>query len=289
MTRRVAFFIAIALAVVLGGGVAIFGRRKLALDAPRLNAPNPAAATLSRADAPRAPAAPARMAPVSMAEALDGMFAAAPAPAWKSMRRTVFLEMNGKPMGEHVYTLEDAAGWRATVRDSSDVDPQRAGSPLPTPPSATDAQVQGAMDLFAESQAYSRTTAAGSMRERTILRLAALNGVEGRLFPLAVGNRLAFAAESRGAMQAAGENRATTRAERYEFRVTGRAEGFTEAQPAVAGPVYAIEVKVTTPDGIGDRHLEVHYAPSLGAAVRVRDLATAPFTEERLTSWEPAS
>lgn len=226
---------------------------------------------------------------VSAAEsAMEPLFGAAPAPAFRSMRRVLTLDLGDQlgstQTGEHFYTVQEANGWQSVVRDS-------AVHALPMPDGTTGPGMVvlkvagGPLDLFELSMSFTMSGAGTAAAEGGVREVT---GVEGRLFPLAVGNRLRFQTLEGGVVMAGKLDRATADAYVYEFNVTGQEDGYDGSAPAVPGPVYVIDVQVKDPRYGEDRHLEVHYAPALGAAVRVRTLGDAPPTVESLASWEPA-
>jgi hypothetical protein len=269
MSRKLDLLIALA---VLAGGVALALSGRL----PAISRGHPT----SPVSTPTAAGAPAAM-PWAQ---LESLFGAAPAPRFRGMRRVEYLEMTGTPTGEHRYRVRQANGWRSVVQDSATREmPQPPGRPGMT--NLTVQEMGGPLDLFRCTWQYVMTVGRGRASAET--RVVALSGVQGRLFPLAVGNRLRFQALSAGQLAAGPMDRAQTETHVYEFHVTGVEGGYAGSTPAVPGPVYVIEVQVKDPRYGEDRVLEVHYAPALGAAVRVRDLS-GPGTDERLVSWDPA-
>lgn len=222
------------------------------------------------------------------ASVMEPLFGAAPAPAFSSMRRVATLQIDDEigpvQSGEHFYTVQEANGWQSVVRDS-------AVYAMPVPDAATAPEMVvlkvagGPLDLFELSMSFT-TSGAGTAAAESNVR--EVSGVEGRLFPLAVGNRLRFETLEGGLVMAGKLDRATADAYTYEFTVTGQEDGYNGSTPAVPGPVYVIDVQVQDTKYGESRHLEVHYAPALGAAVRVRTLGDAPPTDERLVTWEPA-
>ncbi|HET7461340.1 MAG TPA: hypothetical protein VFJ82_08820 [Longimicrobium sp.] len=257
MTRKLDLMIAV---VVVAGGLAVSGRL------PRLAA--------GRAGGGGGVAV----------RALEPLFGAAPAPAFRTMRRVEILELTDTQTGEHVYTVREANGWRSVVHETA-----RHLMPVPggaTAPALTiETEMGGPLDLFRLTRGTEIRSAATAASES---RVAEVSGVEGRLFPLAVGNHLRFEALEGGSVQAGRLDRETADRYVYEFTVTGVEDGWNQSTPAVPGPVYVIDLQIKDPKYGEDQQFEVHYAPALGAAVRVRTLGDAPPTDERLVSWEPA-
>lgn len=267
MPRKPDLFVAVVL-VVAGAALFATSRYSRSVLGTLTTGTNGAAAL--RADTRADPAALA---------ALDEAFARAPAPAFRTLRRAEFRDGRPVPGGEHLYTVRQVDGWRSTVRDS-------ASSESAAP--ALEEQMEGAFDLFRDGWSYTASFGPDArLRTRGVLRLVSIANVEGRLFPLAAGNRLRFDAVSRGAALTAGENRASEERASYDFRVIGREGRYDASNPAVPGPVYLIDVRVAR-ETAAPLHLEVHYAPALGAAVRIRALDAAPARDERLIGWEPA-
>jgi len=216
--------------------------------------------------------------------ALEPLFGAAPPPAFRSMRRVEILELTGTQTGEHVYTVSKADGWRSVVRESAT---HTMGMPGRTtiPALKVDNEMSGPLDLFHLTM---DTEMSGASRALTGSGVAEVSGVEGRLFPLAVGNHLRFEALEGGSVHAGRLDRETADRYVYEFTVTGVEDGYNESTPAVPGPIYVIDLQIKDPEYGEDQQFEVHYAPALGAAVRVLTRGDAPPTDEHLVSWEPA-
>ncbi|HSU17347.1 hypothetical protein [Longimicrobium sp.] len=269
----------IAGAIVTGGAAfAVSGK------VPRLAIP---AADPSAALPAPAPAAAPATAKGGAAAGEEALFGAAPKPAFRSMRRADFLELNGMRTREHLYTVREGSGWRSVVRDSAVMEMELPGGPMPQLRTVMDQQLGGALDLFRDAWSYTMATGSADTRRASAdTRVLAVTGAQGRLFPLAVGNRLTFRTVESGGVEVAGWARGQAGGDGYELVVTGMEGDYTASEPAVPGPVYVIDVKVTSEDE--DEHFEVHYAPALGAAVRIRTLGDAPASEERLISWEPA-
>jgi hypothetical protein len=219
------------------------------------------------------------------ASAMEPLFGAAPAPAFTSMRRVVRMvgdELGDEQTGEHFYTVQEANGWRSVVRDSA----VYAMPGVDTmPPTVVLEVASGPVDLFDLWMTHTMSDPAPAAADGNVKEVS---GVEGRLFPLAVGNRLRFETLEGGVVTAGKLDRATADTYVYEFTVTGQEEGYVTPIPAVPGPVYVIDVRVEDTRHGQSRHLVVHYAPALGAAVRIRALGDAPPTDERLVSWVPA-
>ena len=254
-----------------GAALALSGRpQRLALGPPSFGRPPPALA------------APSAVPYV----ALEAVFGGTPEPAFRSMQRAVTLEVTGTRVGEHRYRVHEANGWRSVVQDSSTHGmPGPPGRPEAAISQVTDQTLEGPLDLFHLASRSSMTVGRGQASADT--RVVAISEVQGRLFPLAVGNHLRFQALEGGAVQVGPMTGSPTQPYVYEFRVTGVEGAYAGSTPAVPGPVYVIEVRrkdlLYGEDGMS----EVHYAPALGAAVRVRTLDGLP-TDERLVSWQPA-
>lgn len=219
------------------------------------------------------------------ASVMEPLFGAAPAPAFRSMRRVVMIDIGdgsgSAQQGAHFYTVQEANGWQSVVRDSAVY-----AVPGSTEPGTVVLKVaSGPLDLFELSTSFMES---GADSADTRDNVREVTGVEGRLFPLAVGNRLRFETLVGGLVTAGELDRATADSYVYEFTVTRQEDGYVGATPAVPGPVYVIDVQVQDTKLGENRHLEVHYAPALGAAVRVRTLGDGPPTDERLAWWEPA-
>ncbi|HEU4556812.1 MAG TPA: hypothetical protein VFS20_03145 [Longimicrobium sp.] len=224
------------------------------------------------------------------ASVMEPLFGAAPAPAFRSMRRVVMLDIGdgsgSTQNGEHFYTVQEANGWQSVVRDSAVY-----AVPGGTEPATVVLKVaSGPLDLFELSMDHPTSGADSADARDADARdnVREVSGVEGRLFPLAVGNRLRFETLEGGLVTAGQLDRPTADSYVYEFTVTRQGGDYVGAMPTVPGPVYVIDVQVQDTKYGHGRHLEVHYAPALGAAVRVRTLGDGPPTDERLTSWEPA-
>ncbi|HEX6750781.1 MAG TPA: hypothetical protein VF092_26075 [Longimicrobium sp.] len=261
----------VAAVIVVGGGVLA------------------ASGTLSRLfrrDEPVA-AAPTTSAPLG---AMEELFGAAPPPAFRTMRRDEILEMSGEVMRRHAYTVGQMDRWRSVVSDSVVMN-----VPQPPGPGAAQSQLgefrlRGAMDLFRDAWGYRLMVSGPAARAEASTRVVEITGVQGRLFPLAVGNRLRFRAVEHGSVELAGRVRPEAKVVTYEMRVTGMdRQAYSASTPAVPGPVYVIDLQASAGAPDESRHVQVHYAPALGAAVRIRTLGEGPATEERLVSWEPAA
>jgi hypothetical protein len=263
-------------AAIVAGGAAIATSGRLPRPAARRHAPPIAAA----ASAPAPSAAAAR--------GEEALFGAAPRPAFRTLRRAEFLELNGQRLREHVYTVRDGASWRSAVRDSV-MDDEHGPPGLPVAARRTESEMHGTLDLFRDFWSYSMSVDGDGTRLATAATsVTDITGASGRLFPLAVGNRLAFRTVERGTAAVSGMGRDETRSTSWELRVTGVEAGYPASTPAVPGPVYVIDVVMDGGSADESQHLEVHYAPALGAAVRICTLDEGPGTEERLISWEPA-
>jgi hypothetical protein len=219
------------------------------------------------------------------ASAMEPLFGDAPAPAFTSMRRVVRVvgeELGDEQTGEHFYTVQKADGWRSVVRDSAVFTVPGVDT---APPTVVLKVARGPLDLFELWMSFTMSDTAPAAADGDVREVS---GVEGRLFPLAVGNRLRFETLEGGLVTAGELDRATANTYVYEFNVTGQEEGYGTPIPAVPGPVYVIDVQVEDTRLGESRHLVVHYAPALGAAVRIRTLGDGPPTDERLVSWVPA-
>lgn len=103
-----------------------------------------------------------------------------------------------------------------------------------------------------------------------------VRAVEGKLFPLAVGNRLRLVCEIHNRSS---ESDYPTETDTFVFTVVDTTNEYRSGPVQVPGPVFVIEREAPGDTAIDP--LTIHYSPHLGTAVLIR----RPGSEERLRSW----
>lgn len=176
--------------------------------------------------------------------------------------------------------LVEAAGWRSLVwRETA-----------PRGRAATGGwHSVGPVGLFQAADATVHDH--GWLAQRYLYRVKTVSDVQGSLFPLARGNRLAFTVETQGQGWLGPLRIRQGAMSRYEYEVTGT----TDRWPSVPGEVFVIvrTVSAQVPSlgwEVSGRD-ELHYAPALGAVVFEHGEKEAfdgmPWSNEiRLAGWE---
>ncbi|HEX6576125.1 MAG TPA: hypothetical protein VF042_14250 [Gemmatimonadaceae bacterium] len=103
-----------------------------------------------------------------------------------------------------------------------------------------------------------------------------VRAVEGKLFPLAVGNKLRLVCEIHNRSSASDY---PTETNTFVFTVTDTTSAYRTGSLQVPGPVFVIQREA--PGDTALDPLTIHYSPELGTAVLIR----RPEYEERLRSW----
>lgn len=214
-----------------------------------------------RRDPPRTSQAPLSHVPPVLADladpGADSAFAGAPPPRFRMLARAY-----GRDPEPVVYTATAVAGWRSIV--STRIQRQDA-----EPATAVDDWLCGPWDLYLQLHVH---LAHGLGDPRPVITRYRVSAVRGRLFPLAVGNRLRFLE----VQQAETDDRIfPPRSQPVEMRVIGVLGAYTGSNPPVPGPVYVIETR----EGDGLYPDTIHYAPAIGAAVRLSA------HDQHLVSW----
>jgi hypothetical protein len=197
------------------------------------------------------------------AGAADSAFAGAPLPRFTSLTR---VRRSSRGEDTITYSVVAARGWRSVLHLGQEHD-------FGTLPSGSDQWFGGAWDLY-DGVFARRARNDGRPEPLTLRRRIHVTAVRGRLFPLAVGNRLAF--RTSWEVQVNRRVKRTLKQE-VELRVTGVTGTFADSTPAIPGPVFVIERRTRR----GGTPEVVHYAPELGTAVS----SDGPFRGERLIAW----
>lgn len=206
--------------------------------------------------APRPTAAEVRAAP-----GLDSVFAGAPPPRFRVLE---YDEVSPGPPSSLTETVASADGWRTLRQERRET--SFDGRVVRT----SDAWVAGAAGLMDD---YSRDAEFWGTETTWA---TGIRGIRGRLFPLAVGNRLQFTCDVHTLSR---RERSRPQAVTFVFTVTGTTDEYAHATPAIPGPVYVIRREVPG-DTLRDP-ITVHYAPALGTAVLTSD----PDHDTRLRAW----
>jgi hypothetical protein len=219
-------------------------------------------------------------------EGLDAVWTGAPQPRFSTLRRVVVMRDHSDAPGDttdtSVSTLVRWEQWRSVVHTEEHA---RRG-----PPSLTTQDEVGVFDLM-EAAWTTELRARDDLWTRTISRIESAWNVEGRLFPLAVGNRLRFEIQLRQDTETPHGRLSPERTQRgYEYVVTGTTDRWARSTPAVPGRVFVIRFSM---DGeIGPMVSELHYSEALGVAVfesedlAKRDEGLTGIREVWLTEWQ---
>lgn len=217
---------------------------------------------------------------------LDAVWAGAPQPRISTLRRIVVMRDHPGAPGDTaaitVSTLVRREEWRSVVHTEEHA---RRG-----PPSVTTQDEVGVFDLM-EASWTTELRAREDLWTRTVSRIESVWNVEGKLFPLAVGNRLRFQIQLRQDTETAHGRLSPERTQRsYEYVVTGTTDRWARSTPAVPGRVFMIRFSM---DGeIGPMVSELHYSEALGVAVfesedlAKRDEGLTGMREVWLAEWQ---
>lgn len=221
-----------------------------------------------------------------VARGLDAMWAGAPQPRFSTLRRVVVMRDHpgapGDTTATSLSTLVRREQWRSVVHTE-----EHARRP---PPSVTTQDEVGVFDLM-EAAWTTELRARDDLWTRTVSRIESAWNVQGKLFPLAVGNRLRFELELRQDTETPHGRLSPERTRRrYEYVVTGTTDRWARSTPAVPGRVFVIRFRM---DGdIGPMVSELHYSEALGVAVfesedlEKRDEGLTGIREVWLTGWQ---
>lgn len=216
---------------------------------------------------------------------LDPIWAGAPQPRFSTLRRVVVMRDHpgapGDTTATSLSTLMRQKQWQSVVHTE-----EHARHP---PPSVTTVDEAGVFDLM-EVTWTTELRARDDLWERTDYQIESTRNVEGKLFPLAVGNRLRFDLQLRQERDTPHGRLSPERTRRrYEYVVTGTTDRWARSTPAVPGRVFVIRFSM---DGdTGPMVSELHYSEALGFAVfesedlEKRDDDLKGIREVWLTEW----